>query len=164
MYMAIPTLRYDKMVENALRSVVREALTVTAEYGLPGAHHFYVTFRTDYPGVEMPDFLHAQYPLDMTIVLEHQFWGLEVDDIRFSVTLSFRNQTHRLVIPLAAITAFADPSVKFGLEFRSEEGGDDISALDEHMESDVAEDEEPSEEEAKPTTGEVVKLDLFRKK
>src|ERR1700761_6176914 len=110
--MAIPTLRYDKMVENALRSVVREALAVTAEYGLPGAHHFYITFRTDYPGVEMPDFLHAQYPQDMTIVLEHQFWGLEVDEHHFAVTLSFRNQTHRLSIPLSAITAFADPSVK----------------------------------------------------
>src|ERR1700754_3563033 len=126
--MAILTLRYDKMVENALRSVVREALAVTAEYGLPGAHHFYITFRTDYPGVEMPDFLHAQYPQDMTIVLEHQFWGLEVDDLRFAVTLSFRNQTHRLSIPLAAITAFADPSVKFGLEFRSEEVTEEMLA------------------------------------
>jgi hypothetical protein len=157
--MAIPTLRYDKMVENALRSVVREALAVTAEYGLPGAHHFYITFRTDYPGVEMPDFLHAQYPQDMTIVLEHQFWGLEVDETRFAVTLSFRNQTHRLSIPLAAITAFADPSVKFGLEFRSEDLTEEMLALPEEIPAT----DEPAEEGEKPS-GEVVKLDLFRKK
>ncbi len=116
--MAKPTLRYDKMVENALRSVVRDALAVTAKEGLPGAHHFYITFRTDYAGVEVPDFLHAQYPHEMTIVLEHQFWGLEVDDEKFAVTLSFHSQAQRLIIPLSAITAFADPSVKFGLEFR----------------------------------------------
>jgi hypothetical protein len=107
------------MVESALRSVVRDALALTAKHGLPGGHHFYVTFRTDFPGVDIPGFLRTQYPHEMTIVLEHQFWGLEVDDGAFSVTLSFHNQAERLTIPLAAIAAFADPSVKFGLEFRS---------------------------------------------
>jgi len=167
--MARPTLRYDKMVENALRSVVRDALTLTAEHGLPGAHHFYVTFRSAYPGVEIPDYLAAQYPHEMTIVLEHQFWGLEVDDNQFSVTLSFRNQAERLVVPMAAITAFADPSVKFGLEFRSEPDG--VEAAEDaptplpppekdQLQDDAGEPAPPATEKA----GEVVKLDAFRKK
>ena len=157
------------MVENALRSVVRDALTLTAEHGLPGAHHFYVTFRSAYPGVEIPDYLAAQYPHEMTIVLEHQFWGLEVDDNQFSVTLSFRNQAERLVVPMAAITAFADPSVKFGLEFRSEPDG--VEAAEDaptplpppekaQLQDDAGEPAPPATEKA----GEVVKLDAFRKK
>lgn len=146
-----PTLRYDKMVETALRSVVRDALALTAERGLPGAHHFYITFRTDHPEVDIPGFLAAQYPSEMTIVLEHQFWGLEVDDERFAVTLSFKGQAHRLSVPLAAITAFADPSVKFGLEFRAEAEP-----------APAAPAAEPAPAAEKP--GEVVKLDAFRKK
>jgi hypothetical protein len=157
--MARPTLRYDKMVETALRSVVRDALAVAATHGLPGAHHFYITFRTGYPGVEIPGFLSAKYPLEMTIVLEHQFWGLEVDDEKFAVTLSFHNQGQRLTIPLAAITAFADPSVKFGLEFRAEsESAPQPQALpDPPAPAAVA--ETPAEK-----AGEVVKLDSFRKR
>lgn len=167
--MARPTLRYDKMVENALRSVVRDALTLTAEHGLPGAHHFYITFRTAYPGVEIPDYLSAQYPHEMTIVLEHQFWGLEVDDHLFSVTLSFRNQAERLVVPLAAVTAFADPSVKFGLEFRSEPEGAE-AASDAPTPLPPPEKAQQQDETGEPTppppdkAGEVVKLDAFRKK
>jgi hypothetical protein len=164
--MAKPTLRYDKMVEKALRNVIRDALSVTAEEGLPGAHHFYITFRTHYPGVEIPDFLRAQYPNEMTIVLENQFWDLEVDERRFSLTLSFRSQKQRLAVPLDAITAFADPSVKFVLEFPVETSeaqpaetptiGAQPAALPEpgtEMRTDAT---------AKP--GEVVKLDSFRKK
>jgi hypothetical protein len=165
--MAKPTLRYDKMVENALRSVVRDALAAAAEQGLPGAHHFYVTFRTEHPGVDIPDFLRAQYPHEMTIVLEHQFWGLEVDDAQFAVTLSFHSQAQRLTVPLSAITAFADPSVKFGLEFRSESADD--------AEVEVAPAKPVAVQTEKPTAkteisavgdkpGEVVKLDAFRKK
>jgi hypothetical protein len=158
--MAKPTLRYDKMVEKALRSVVRDALAITAERGLPGAHHFYVTFRTDHAGVDIPDFLRAQYPHEMTIVLEHQFWGLEVDDQRFSVTLSFHSQAQRLTVPLAAITAFADPSVKFGLEFPAEPVEAEPAAVPvAAIEAKEAAPEKPAD---KP--GEVVKLDAFRKK
>jgi hypothetical protein len=160
--MAKPTLRYDKMVEKALRSVVRDALAVTAERGLPGAHHFYITFRTDNPGVDIPDFLRAQYPHEMTIVLEHQFWGLEVDDLRFSVTLSFHSQAQRLTVPLAAITAFADPSVKFGLEFPVEpveaEPATSLPAAE------PAPAEAAKKEPAADKPGEDVKLDAFRKK
>ncbi len=153
------SLRYDKMVENALRSVVRDALSVAAKEGLPGAHHFYITFRTGFPGVIVPDFLRAQYPDEMTIVLEHQFWGLEVDEIGFTVTLSFKSQAQRLVIPFVAITAFADPSVSFGLEFRSDQNKPGAPPV------------QPAAPEAKPEprpvadkAAEVVKLDAFRKK
>jgi hypothetical protein len=110
-------MQYDRMMENALRSVVREALGVAAAAGLPGEHHFYVTFRTDYPGVEIPARLRSRHPEEMTIVLQHQFWGLEVDANEFQVTLSFDRVHETLKIPLAAITAFVDPSVQFGLQF-----------------------------------------------
>lgn len=113
-------MRYDKMVEDALRGVVREALARTAKSGLRGDHHFYITFRTRHPGVVLPDYLLARYPEEMTIVLEHQFWGLEVDEEKFAVTLSFSNKAERLTVPLAAVSAFADPSVKFGLQFQQE--------------------------------------------
>ncbi|MCA3261627.1 MAG: hypothetical protein ING44_06785 [Telmatospirillum sp.] len=110
-------MQYDRMMEGALRSVVREALGVAAAAGLPGEHHFYVTFRTDYPGVEIPARLRSRHPEEMTIVLQHQFWGLEVDANQFQVTLSFDRVHETLKIPLAAITAFVDPSVQFGLQF-----------------------------------------------
>ena len=115
--MAQDLFRYDKMVETALRGVVREALTIAARDGLPGDHHFYVSFRSSDPGVVLPPQLLAKYPEEMTIVLQHQFWDLEVGDEAFSVSLSFSGRVERLTIPLAAITGFADPSVKFGLQF-----------------------------------------------
>ncbi|MFN4283334.1 MAG: SspB family protein [Alphaproteobacteria bacterium] len=116
--MARDTLQYDKMVETALRGVVREALRFAAKTGLPGNHHFYLTFRTDHPGVEMSDGLRAQYPNDMTVVLQHQYWGLEANDDHFVVNLSFSNVPERLKVPYAAMMSFVDPSVKFGLQFQ----------------------------------------------
>jgi hypothetical protein len=148
-------LRYDKMVEAALRGVVREALARTAAKGLPGAHHFYVTFRTHFPGLALPSHLTQQYPEEMTIVLEHQFWDLDVLEHSFSVTLSFQNKPERLTIPFDAITAFADPAVKFGLQFQGSPA-----------EADAALPPAPparSEEKAEKP-GEVVALDAFRKK
>ena len=115
--MADNELRYDRMVEDALRSVVGRALKHAAERGLSGDHHFYITFHTDHPGVVMPDHLRSHYPNEMTIVLQHQFWGLEVGPETFGVTLSFDNEPERLTVPYAAVTAFADPSVRFGLQF-----------------------------------------------
>src|SRR3712207_9485463 len=106
-------LRYDKMVEGALRGVIREALREAADHGLPGNHHFYLTFRTAFPGVQIPDYLRTQYPGEMTIVLQYQFYELTVDDEKFGVTLSFNNKLERLIIPFAAITTFADPDVNF---------------------------------------------------
>jgi uncharacterized protein len=146
-------LRYDKMVETALRGVVREALARAAANGLPGAHHFYITFRTRSPGIRIPDHLATQYPDEMTVVLEHQFWDLEVSEACFSVTLSFQNRPERLVIPFESITAFADPAVKFGLQFQAAPAEADAG---------------PAPAAAKPEKadkpGEVVALDTFRKK
>lgn len=117
--MAQDLFQYDKMVEAALRGVVRDALARAARDGLRGGHHFYVGFRTGAPGVVLPPQILAKYPEDMTIVLQHQFWGLEVGAAAFSVTLSFNSRMEQLTIPLAAITTFADPSVKFGLQFEA---------------------------------------------
>ena len=115
--MAQDLFQYEKMVEAALRGVVRDALVRAAREGLKSAHHFYIGFATRMPGVEIPDHLRARYPDEMTIVLQHQFWDLDITDTGFSVTLSFEKQLERLVIPFAAIRSFADPSVSFALEF-----------------------------------------------
>ena len=115
-------LEYPKLVEQAMRSVVRSALDVVVEHGLPGLHHFYITFRTREPGVQISDRLLAQYPEEMTIVLEHQFWDLAVDETGFSVALSFGGARESLSIPFAAVSAFVDPSVKFGLQFDATSG------------------------------------------
>ncbi len=120
--MAINLLRYDQMIEEALRGVVRRALRSVAETGLPGSHHFYITFKTTAPGVEMAQRLRDKYPDEMTIVLQYQFWGLEVAAERFAVTLSFNDVPERLVVPFAAVNAFADPAAKFGLQFQQETG------------------------------------------
>lgn len=107
------------MVEKALRGVVRQAVEEVAEHGLTGAHHFYITFSTQHPGVSIPDYLYAQYPDTMNIVLQHQFWGLEANDEGLAVTLSFRKVQERLYVPWDAIVAFADPSVNFALQFEA---------------------------------------------
>jgi len=120
--MAGNELRYDRMVEEALRGVVGKALGQIAKRGLPGDHHFYITFRTDDPGVQVPDHLRQRYPGEMTIVLQHQFWGLEVGGEAFSVTLTFSDVPERLTVPYAAVVAFADPSVRFGLQFDVADG------------------------------------------
>jgi uncharacterized protein len=111
------SIDYGRLVERALRQVVRAALDVVAKQGLPGRHHLYITFRTDHPGVAIAEDLRARYPSEMTIVLQHEFWGLEVWDDRFAVTLSFNSVSQRLEVPFAAVTVFADPSVEFGLQF-----------------------------------------------
>ena len=115
-------LPYDAWTEAAMRQVMVRALAYVATHGLPGEHHFYVTFRTDHPGVVIPPRLRAQYPQEMTIVLQHQFWDLKVDQAadRLSVGLSFGGVPSTLVIPLAAVSAFADPLVRFGLRFTAE--------------------------------------------
>jgi hypothetical protein len=120
--MAGNELRYDSMVEEALRGVVGKALAHAATHGLPGEHHFYITFRTDDAGVVIADHLRQRYPGEMTIILQHQYWGLEVGDTEFSVTLSFSEVPERLTVPYAAVVAFADPSVRFGLQFDVADG------------------------------------------
>jgi hypothetical protein len=112
-------LPYDEWTSEALRLVMVRALVRVAEQGLPGQHHFYITFRTDAPGVTMPPRLRAQYPREMTIVLQHQFWDLKVDEAAgtFGVTLSFSGISSPLHIPFSAVVAFADPHVRFGARF-----------------------------------------------
>ena len=115
--MAKDELGYDRIVERQLRGVAREVLTQVAAKGLPGEHHFYITVRTDFPGLTIGPSLKEQFPKEITIVLQHQFWGLEVTDDAFSVTLSFGGKHERLHVPFEALVSFTDPSVRFGLQF-----------------------------------------------
>ena len=157
------SLRYDKMVEDALRGVVRDALVQTAEHGLFGDHHFYITFRTRHSGVQLPAHILARHPEEMTIVLQHQFWGLEVTEEWFAVTLSFSGVSERLFVPFASVTGFADPSAKFGLQFQVEEG--ELDDEDEEVEEPAAADPEPPAAQEAPAEGaKVIALDAFRKK
>lgn len=164
-------LRYDRMVEDALRGVVRRALTEVATSGLPGDHHFYLTFRTGESGVQMAPALKSQYPKEMTIVLQHQFWGLEVGEDGFAVTLSFGGKHERLGVPYRAVVSFADPSVKFGLQFETttHEGeaaeaettaGKPVTPKDLNDLPRLIEDKAASAKAG----GQVVALDAFRKK
>ena len=178
------------MVEDALRGVLRQALEITQEQGLPGSHHFYVTFDATHQGVRMADSLRAMHPSEMTIVLQHQFWDLTVDEDTFDITLSFSGVSQRLHVPFAAVTAFADPHAKFGLQFRVEFEDEDASDMDEDGEDFDQDDDfemppmdnavvtqrlkterrarnDESEESApglEEETGKVVTLDAFRKK
>ena len=189
--MAKEELRYDRMVEDALRSVVRRSLVYVSESGLPGNHHFYITFRTDHAGVEIPKALKDRYPGEMTIVLQHQFWGLEISEQDFAVTLSFADVPHRLLVPFAAVTAFADPSVRFGLQFDVESlengkvpaGAEDPTAVLEGARPDLAAAPGPGDQpaaeseasgeatsegsekdDAAESAEKIVTLDAFRKK
>jgi hypothetical protein len=110
-------LDYQSILKDALRDAVRRVLAKVAEHGLPGEHYFYIAFRTDHPGVEVPSFLRERYPDEMTVVLQHQFWDLEVTPEAFSVRLTFSAARHVLRIPFAALTAFIDPSADFALRF-----------------------------------------------
>jgi hypothetical protein len=149
-------LRYDKMVEDALRGVVRQALARIAADGLPDPHSFYITFRTRFPGIILPDFLLARYPDEMTIVLEHQFWNLTVTESLFSVGLSFQGRAEILTIPFDAILSFSDPAVKFVLQFQAADA-----------DSDESEATPPTDQPSEPPpdkSAAVVTLDAFRKK
>ena len=163
--MAESWLRYDRMVEQALRGVVRKALSEAGQRGLPGDHHFYITFHTDRPGVGIADWLHQQYPQEMTIILQHQFWDLVVEEERFAITLSFGGRHERLTIPFSALTAFADPSVKFGLQFEANE--DELQTKTPAAKGAKRNDSPTlpvaSEEDARKGA-DVVALDAFRKK
>ena len=150
--------QYDKMVEAALRGVVRDALKKVARDGLRSEHHFYIGFATGMSGVEIPDYLRERYPDEMTIVLQHQFSGLNVSEERFSVTLSFQKQLERLVVPFAAVRSFADPSVNFALEFAVPEAKPPKAA---GMPVPV---EAPPPQPAEKPSAEVVALDAFRKR
>ncbi|QLH40456.1 MAG: hypothetical protein HWD60_18035 [Defluviicoccus sp.] len=154
-------LPYDRWLEEALRGVIRRALLYTADHGLAGDHHFYITFTTNAPGVEVAPDLRARYPEEMTIVLQHQFWDLTVEEDWFSVTLKFHGRSSQLLVPLAAITAFGDPSVNFGLQLKTLAGEGDEDETGDEIEPPDEEDLTPAPEE---TGGQVIALDTFRKK
>ena len=156
---------YGRLVESALRTVVRDVLSGLAKEGAPPPHHFYVTFRTHHPGVAIPEFLRDRYPTDMTIVLQHQFWDLAVDEEGFAVTLSFNDQMQRLRIPFAAIKVFADPGVEFGLQFTLEEDGQLPTAEVKLLGGATRQPGDEGEDSPVPAGGaEIVALDRFRKK
>lgn len=164
-----PAFDYPYMVREALRQVPREVLRHVAEAGIPGAHHFYLSFRTDHPGVEVTDFLRERYPEEMTVVLQHQYWDLEVDGNAFSVGLSFGGRPEVIRVPFAALTAFIDPAAEFGLRFdgeptpegdaappeRDEEGAETQGAETHGAENSPAAERSPAE---------VVSIDKFRKR
>jgi uncharacterized protein len=160
-------LRYDRMVENALRGVAREALGYVQRHGLPGEHHFYITYRTDHPGVLLSQHLRARYANEITIVLQHQFWNLEVGEESFRVTVSFGDKPEAIVVPYAAITAFVDPSVRFGLQFQPEGSAAGFVSDAETKQADPPPDATPAPEAKQAPTeapAKVVTLDAFRKK
>jgi len=159
--MAQDLFQFEKMVEGALRGVVRDALRRAAREGLKSAHHFYIGFGTRMPGVVIPDHLRARYPDEMTIVLQHQFWDLEITEDTFSVTLSFQKQLERLVIPFAAVRSFADPSVNFALEFAAPEA---MPAVSGSVPVPVEAPPKPVEKPPGTPTADVVTLDSFRKR
>jgi hypothetical protein len=180
-------IRYDILAQEALRSVVKKVLQEVARTGLPGDHHFYITFDTQYAGVRMSSRMREKYPEEMTIVVQHQFWDLETTDHGFSIGLSFDNIPEALSIPFAAIRGFFDPSVQFGLQFEAVEedadseadsGGAKTSALPSPPDRDKITDESSgdggengdggkrpdADDSDEETSAEVVSLDAFRKK
>ena len=172
--MAKDFIGYQALTDAALRSVVRDALRRIEKQGLIGSHHFYLTFKTHFPGVEIPSFLREQYPDEMTIILQHQYWGLKVKEDLFEVALTFRKLPATLVIPFAALTAFFDPGVQFGLQFKSVEGearaggpmqvSPPLAAPEQNQSEpeDMPDKDEVPDKPAAPA--EVVSLDSFRKK
>jgi hypothetical protein len=172
--MATDHIRYDVLARDALRGVLRRVLTDAAEHGLPGEHHFFITFLSTAEGVKLSPRLLAQYPEEMTIILQHQFWDLVVTEDRFEVGLSFGGIPERLVVPFNSIKSFFDPSVQFGLQFEPSEAAAETAATDlpaapapspaaSALPSPPA--AENQDEPAKPSEGaEVVRLDRFRKK
>lgn len=158
-------IEYGQLVEQALRTVVRDVLGRLSRNEVPPPHHFYVTFRTDHPGVIIPDYLHERYPNEMTIVLQHQYWDLDVEEDRFSVKLSFNEVPENLIVPFAAIKVFADPGVEFGLQFTLDGSGEEAAqALPLHRPPALREVKDDAPAEVPEGGAEIVTLDRFRKK
>lgn len=155
-------LHYSTLIDQAMRGVVRDVLKKVQITGLPANHHFYISYSTTHPAVKMSESLRAKYPKEITIVLQHQFWDFKVDEQQFQVTLSFGGVPEKLVVPFAALTAFADPSIKFGLQFQSPESAETSDLVPEEI-AIVDEIEVDSKDDA---NGEdkIISLDSFRKK
>jgi uncharacterized protein len=168
--MAEDLMRYDQLAQNALRGVVRDALRKVQRTGLPGEHHFYIAFNTKYPGVGLSPRVAERYPREMTVVLQHQYWNLNIFDDRFEVELSFDNIPEKLIIPFNAVKGFLDPHVQFGLQFEVvpiEENGEqkqaDVVDLNGRPAGDPIS-ESTDDGESESSEKKVVSLDAFRKK
>jgi hypothetical protein len=186
--MSVDHIRYDLLTQDALRGLIRRVLADAAEKGLPGEHHFFITFDTRADGVRISSRLKASYPTEMAIVLQHQFWDLTVGDDAFDVGLSFNGIPERLHVPLTAIKSFVDPSVQFGLQFatdgevaerensadpKGKTGAAGPPAADGKTAprpeskqgiTEIPKSDTPAAPRKEETTGEVVKFDRFRKK
>jgi hypothetical protein len=167
------------MIDSAMRGVVRAALTHVDQYGLPGEHHFFISFQTNYPGVSISPQLKSRYPEEITIVVQHQFWDLKITETEFSIMLSFNNIPEKLVVPFDALTAFADPSIKFGLQFHgkrpanasgSSDGDESVACpatgRTGHEKPPMAafEEDAPSEDTQAANDEKVVSMEAFRKR
>lgn len=148
------SIDYGNLMHRAMRGLIQSVLEDVAKNGLPGAHHFFITFDTNHPDVAIADWLRERYPDEMTVVIQHWFENLEVTADGFSVTLNFGNQPEPLVIPFDAVRTFVDPSVEFGLRFETR-------GEDEDEEED--EDEDDGDDDPPPHDAEIVRLDRFRK-
>ena len=167
---------YEAWITDALKGVLRRALLHVAQQGLIGEHHFYINFRTTDEGVKIPDFLRAQYPEEITVVLQYQFEDLNIDEHGFAVTLSFSGNQHRLYVPFEAVTSFSDPSVNFGIQMQpqflfndlaEDEADPEQDTQREIVDRDQAFPEEPSASNADKDdkgTADVIALDAFRNK
>ena len=149
------SIDYGSLMHRAMRGLIQSVLADVAQNGLPGAHHFFITFDTTHPDVELADWLRARYPTEMTVVLQHWFENLTVTDDGFGVTLNFGNQPEPMVIPFDAIRTFVDPSVEFGLRFETQGPEED--------DDEEAEDDIEVVDDTPRTEAEVVSLDKFRK-
>ncbi len=150
------SIDYGNLMHRAMRGLIQSVLQDVSQNGLPGAHHFFITFDTNHPDVAIADWLKTRYPSEMTVVIQHWFENLDVTDKGFSVTLNFGNQPEPLVIPFDAVRTFVDPSVEFGLRFETH---NDESDEDEEDQSDEDGDDDPTP----PRDAQVVSLDKFRK-
>lgn len=183
MRMARDRIRYEVLVQDALRSVIHKVLSDVAEIGLPGEHHFFITFLTNAPGVRVSPRLKERYPEQMTIVLQHQFWDLKVDEDHFEVTLSFGDIPEKLVVPFSALQVFYDPTAAFEAAFDMPDLVNANSVLDDSIEKIIKDDalilpakaktdktdsgetaaEATNNEEGDKQGADVVSLDAFRK-
>lgn len=170
------TIDYPGLIDAAMRGVVREALVHVDKFGLQGEHHFFISFQTNFPGVSISPQLKARYPEEITIVIQHQFWDLKISEKQFSIMLSFNNIPEKLVVPFDALTAFADPSIKFGLQFHGKQVAAN-SGVEEavscpatgrtaHEKPSMAafEEEAPSKADEAANDEKVISLEAFRKR
>jgi uncharacterized protein len=150
------SIDYGNLMHRAMRGLIQSVLSDVADHGLPGNHHFFITFDTNHPDVALADWLRARYPEEMTIVIQNWYENLNVTDDGFTITLNFGNSPEPMVVPFDAVRTFVDPSVEFGLRFETHEDEDDD-------EEDDAEDDGDTDDDAPRPAAEIVSLDKFRK-